>query len=196
MAVASDRKEPLIARGDEREAGVSSRSSKVIVSIRVRQRPNGGPPFAGNPSVICRTAPERRSGHRGFTDGGSADLPACLISQLVDRTNRRETAMRRTVLSTLTLTFVIATAALTSPAVATQTSQALSICVSRGTACTVSNKGGGHEICVNNTGGKQCVKCPALTAKDQTCTTARTRNASGVVDVLRGVAKTPLRAKQ
>ena len=102
--------------------------------------------------------------------------------------------MRKTVIATLTVTFVIATAALTGPAVATQTSQALSICVSRGTDCTVSNKGGGHEICVNNTGGKQCVNCPALTAKDQTCTVAKTRNVSGVAGILRGGNRMPLKA--
>jgi hypothetical protein len=104
--------------------------------------------------------------------------------------------MRKTVISTLTVTFVIATAALTGPAVATQTSQALSICVSRGTDCTVSNKGGGHEICVNNTGGKQCVNCPALTAKDQTCTVAKTRGVYGVTGILRGGNKTPPKAGQ
>jgi len=104
--------------------------------------------------------------------------------------------MRKTVISTLTVTFVIATTALTGPAFATQTSQALSICVSRGTDCTVLNKGGGHEICVNNTGGKQCVKCPALTAKDQTCTVARTKSISGVTGILRGGNKMLPKARQ
>ena len=104
--------------------------------------------------------------------------------------------MPKTVISSLTVTFVIATTALTGPAFATQTSQALSICVSRGTACTVSNKGGGHEICVNNTGGKQCVNCPPLTAKDQTCTVARTKSISGVTGILRGGNKLVPRASR
>jgi len=93
-------------------------------------------------------------------------------------------------------TALVAITASATPAVATQTSQALSICVSRGTDCTVSNKGGGHEICVNNTGGKQCVNCPALTAKDQTCTVAKTRSVSGVTGILRGGKKTPPKAGQ
>jgi hypothetical protein len=80
--------------------------------------------------------------------------------------------MRKSVLHIIPLTFIVTLMAPAAPAFATQTSQALAICVSRGLDCTVSNKGGGHEICVNNTGGKQCVQCPALTAKDQTCTVA------------------------
>ena len=52
--------------------------------------------------------------------------------------------MRKTILSALGATFVLATAAYTNPAFATQTSTAISICVSRGTDCSMSNKDGGY----------------------------------------------------
>ena len=80
--------------------------------------------------------------------------------------------MRKTILSALGATFVLATAAYTNPAFATQTSTAISICVSRGTDCSMSNKDGGYQICVNNDGKQQCVHCPALGSSDQTCSAA------------------------
>ena len=97
--------------------------------------------------------------------------------------------MGKTIFSTMAATFVVITVALTWPAAATQTSTALAICVSRGTDCDVKNKGGGYEICVNNTGGKQCVNCPALTSSKQTCSVAaRTGKGtvSGVTEILKG----------
>jgi hypothetical protein len=96
--------------------------------------------------------------------------------------------MLKTQQVTMVAGFVLAMATLSVPAAATQTSQALSICVSRGTACTVTNKKGGYEICVNNTGGRQCVQCPALTSSDQTCTVAAAGkgSVSGVTAILRG----------
>lgn len=62
------------------------------------------------------------------------------------------------------------------PAFATKTSTALGICISRGTDCTVSNKGDNYEICVKNTGGTQCVSCGNLgqPSDKQTCSVART----------------------
>ena len=104
--------------------------------------------------------------------------------------------MRKSVCATMTATFVIAMAALTGPAIATSTSKALSICLSRGTDCSTTNKKGGYEICVNNTGGKQCVNCPALTAKDQTCTVASTRSVTGVAGVLQGRNKSQLKTRE
>lgn len=78
-------------------------------------------------------------------------------------------------------------------AFATDTSKALSICISRGTACTVSNKGGGYEICVNNSGARECVKCPALTSTNQTCSVAKAARGD-VTKVLQGVRR-PLATK-
>jgi hypothetical protein len=39
---------------------------------------------------------------------------------------------------------------------------------------SIANKGDNYEICVNNTGGKQCVSCPNLAqpAEKQTCSAA------------------------
>lgn len=99
--------------------------------------------------------------------------------------------MRQMTFSTMAMAFCAATAFLTGPAAATDTSKALTTCVSRGPDCTVANKNGGYEICVNNTGGKQCVNCPALTAKDQTCSTALRggrKSIFGVQSVLQGGA--------
>lgn len=62
----------------------------------------------------------------------------------------------------------------TLPAWATQTSTALAICVSRGADCSIANKGGNYEICVNNTDGRQCVNCPDLTQGNKECSVART----------------------
>ena len=93
--------------------------------------------------------------------------------------------MRNTVFLTMAATLAVV-ATLISPASATSTGQALGICISRGTDCSVTNKDGGNQICVNNSGGKQCVNCPALTAKDQTCTMAKTRSVTGVTGVLKG----------
>jgi hypothetical protein len=95
--------------------------------------------------------------------------------------------MHKNVFSTMAATFVIATVALTCPAAATKTSTALSICVSRGPDCTVTNTKGGYQLCVNNTGGKQCVNCPALTEGNKDCTMALTGGGvRNVGAVLRG----------
>ena len=49
------------------------------------------------------------------------------------------------------------------PATATGTGQALGLCVARGPDCSVTSKAdGGYTICVNNSGGQQCVNCPPL----------------------------------
>lgn len=101
--------------------------------------------------------------------------------------------MLKTHLPAFALAFITVMAAGAVPAFATSTSKALSICVSRGTDCAVSNKGGGYEICVNNTGGKQCVSCPALTSSNQTCTTAakagKRPTAFGVETILQRTSK-------
>jgi hypothetical protein len=91
-------------------------------------------------------------------------------------------AMTKSAYRSAALGLILALALPWPQAFATTTSQALSICISRGTDCSVTNKGGGHEICVNNTGGKQCVNCPALTAKDQTCSVAA-KKAGGKKDI-------------
>lgn len=96
--------------------------------------------------------------------------------------------MCKTILPTIAMMFIVTLAAPATQAFATSTSKALSICVSRGTDCSVSNKNGGYEICVNNTGGRECVQCPALTSKDQTCTTALKvgkKPIAGVENILR-----------
>ena len=69
--------------------------------------------------------------------------------------------------------FLVACAVAT-PAFATDTTAALGLCVSRGRACSIANKGDNYEICVNNTDGKQCVSCPNLAQDKQTCSVART----------------------
>ena len=58
----------------------------------------------------------------------------------------REITMLKTKQTTIVTGFVLAMATLSFPAAATQTSKALSICVSRGTACTVTNKKDGYEF--------------------------------------------------
>jgi hypothetical protein len=91
--------------------------------------------------------------------------------------------------ATLVTAFLLAIATSSIPAAATQTSTALSICVSRGTDCTVTNKKGGYEICVNNTGGRQCVQCPALTESNQTCSVAKGAakgSVTGATAILKG----------
>ena len=71
--------------------------------------------------------------------------------------------MRKIPLSTLATALVIALASLTGPAEATDTGQALGQCIARGPDCTTSNnKDGSLHICVNNTGGTQCVNCPGV----------------------------------
>jgi hypothetical protein len=91
--------------------------------------------------------------------------------------------------------FAVASVALTYPALATKTSTALAICASRGTDCNVKNTKGGYQICVNNSGGKQCVNCPALTEGNKSCTTALTAGGGGNVEaVLRGSAKATVHA--
>ena len=61
-------------------------------------------------------------------------------------------------------------------AFATKTSTALGICISRGTDCTVANKGDNYEICVKNTNGTECVSCGNLAqpSDKQTCSVQRT----------------------
>lgn len=98
--------------------------------------------------------------------------------------------MRTTLSLTIAVTFV-GLAALIGPASATTTGQALGICLTRGTDCSVTNKGGGHQICVNNTGGKQCVNCPPVNAKDSTCSVAKTRSVTGVTGILKGSQRQP-----
>lgn len=93
-------------------------------------------------------------------------------------------------------TLVLAAAALSGPAWATSTSTAISICVSRGPACSIENKDGQYEICVDNSGGRECVNCPHLMEDDQTCTMARTgsggiRETVGVVTLLAGEDQLP-----
>lgn len=72
---------------------------------------------------------------------------------------------------------------------ATTTSQALALCTARGTDCSVTNKGGDYEICVNNSSGRECVKCPNLTQGNQTCTVARSQQVRGTANILKGSAK-------
>jgi hypothetical protein len=96
----------------------------------------------------------------------------------------------RNLLAQVAALLTIVVAAAPNPASATTTSTAIAICVSRGADCSITNKGDNYELCVNNTGGQQCVSCPNLTQKDQTCTVALTggggRPRGGVVSVLGG----------
>ena len=87
--------------------------------------------------------------------------------------------MGKTVFTLAALMFT-ATAALTVPASATDTATAIGACVARGPDCTIANKNGGYEICVNNTDGKQCVHCPDLgSSGSQTCTAAAITKGTG-----------------
>jgi hypothetical protein len=80
--------------------------------------------------------------------------------------------MRKISFPTLATALVIALASLTGRAGATDTGQAVGICLSRGLDCSTStNKDGSLQICVNNTGGKQCVNCPGID-KSGNCTVA------------------------
>ena len=61
------------------------------------------------------------------------------------------------------------------PASATTTATAISICVSRGPDCSITNEGDHYHICVNNTDGQQCVNCPNLAQSgSQDCSVAMT----------------------
>jgi hypothetical protein len=71
--------------------------------------------------------------------------------------------MRVANLSTIVAVLALTTAVLGGPAAATDTGTAIGICTSRGPDCTITNKSdGGYHICVNNSGGQQCVDCPPL----------------------------------
>ncbi len=102
--------------------------------------------------------------------------------------------MRKTVFSTVATVLVIATASLTGPAAATDTGKAVGICLSRGPDCTTSNnKDGSLHICVNNTGGQQCVNCPGID-KSGDCTVAmkgggRNTTVEGILRQSKGKAR-------
>ena len=87
-----------------------------------------------------------------------------------------------------TAVIAIALFAASASAWATRTSTALGICISRGPACSITNKGDDYEICVDNSDGKQCVSCPNLAqpADKQECSVARTDK--GVPEPKVGVA--------
>jgi hypothetical protein len=83
--------------------------------------------------------------------------------------------MRNNMCLCVATVFVVSLAA-AMPAFATKTSTALGICISRGTDCTVANKGDNYEICVKNTNGTECVSCGNLAqpSDKQTCSVQRT----------------------
>ncbi|MFH0298328.1 hypothetical protein AAFX91_14015 [Bradyrhizobium sp. 31Argb] len=88
--------------------------------------------------------------------------------------------MRNTMCLRIAAVFVFSlTAAM--PAFATKTGTALGICISRGTDCTVANKGDNYEICVKNTNGTQCVSCGNLAqpSDKQTCSVQRSAKPGG-----------------
>ncbi len=104
--------------------------------------------------------------------------------------------MRKAGFATLATALVIATASLTGPATATDTGQALGICLSRGTDCTTSNnRDGSLHLCVNNTGGKQCVNCPGV-GKSGDCSVAITggKGRGSVESILNKGAAAPARS--
>lgn len=108
--------------------------------------------------------------------------------------------MRKGSISVAAVAFTLAMTALSGPASATSTSTAIAICVSRGPDCSIANKDGQYEICVNNSGGQECVNCPHLMESDQTCSVARTgpdgtRETSGVVTLLAGERQLPEKSK-
>jgi hypothetical protein len=93
--------------------------------------------------------------------------------------------MRKIVFSTLAAAVVIAVTSLTGPAEATDTGQALGICLSRGTDCSTSNnKDGSLHICVNNTGGTQCVNCPGVDKSGNCSVAAGGRGKTSVETIL------------
>jgi hypothetical protein len=83
--------------------------------------------------------------------------------------------MRNNVLAQAAAVATLVLAAAPTPASATRTGMALAICISRGTDCSITNKGDDYEICVKNTDGKQCVTCPNLAQDKQTCSVAKTK---------------------
>jgi hypothetical protein len=92
--------------------------------------------------------------------------------------------MRKIAFSTLATALVIAATSLTGPAEATDTGQAVGMCLARGTECSTSNnKDGSLQICVNNTGGRQCVNCPGVD-KSGNCTVAMTGRGGASVETI------------
>lgn len=64
----------------------------------------------------------------------------------------------------LTIASALIAASIATPAAATKVDEALSMCAARGPDCHAMKVSGGGAtttiICVNNTGGVQCVNCP------------------------------------
>lgn len=103
--------------------------------------------------------------------------------------------MRIADISAAATMLVIAIAALSSPAAATDTGTAVGICTSRGTDCTITNKSdGGYHICVNNGGSQQCVDCPPLMSNGGSCSVAAsTSKGKGKGLTVEGIMKQPAR---
>ena len=104
--------------------------------------------------------------------------------------------MRKIPFSALATALVIALASLTGPAEATDTGQALGQCIARGPDCTTSNnKDGSLHICVNNTGGQQCVNCPGVDKSGNCTVAAQPGKGKGSVETIMNKGK-PTRARQ
>jgi hypothetical protein len=100
------------------------------------------------------------------------------------------TKMRKIALSTLATALVIAVTSLTGPAQATDTGQALGQCIARGPDCTTSNnKDGSLQICVNNTGGRQCVNCPGVDKSGNCSVAAQPGKSKGSVETILNKSK-------
>jgi hypothetical protein len=91
--------------------------------------------------------------------------------------------MRNNAVAQVVAVLAVVLAVVPTPASATRTSMALAICISRGTDCSITNKGDNYEICVNNADGKQCVSCPNLAQEKQTCSVAKTKGDGDNSDV-------------
>jgi hypothetical protein len=108
--------------------------------------------------------------------------------------------MNRTIFWTAAITIALAVATMPSgPAAATGTGQALGLCIARGTDCTVKSKAdGGYTICVNNTGGQQCVNCPPLmgSGSEGSCSVANIRGRGKRRVTVDGVFKQSARRAQ
>src|SRR5215831_9371494 len=91
----------------------------------------------------------------------------------------------------LTIAAALIAASIATPAAATKVDQALALCKARGPDCHAMKASGGGStttiICVNNTGGVQCVQCPA----GGDCTVARLvpKTRRGIEGVLNNTTK-------
>jgi hypothetical protein len=102
--------------------------------------------------------------------------------------------MRKTIMTMMATTLVLATAALTGPAAATKYNTVAGGCVARGAECTTLSSDGGMKFCFDNSKagqGTQCVHCPGDLTQNKDCTMALTGGRKGTT--IERVMKAPAR---